>query len=179
MRYFQFPPNLVRRKLIDLTNYVPSSSPRGVLSFTQRFSKTRNMAADVRCNLWLFLRRMKACIDEFQPNTSQGNYFEGFWRIPSKTNKIEVRKQFESCGPIADSSWHDVNSEDCIVSPCCFCRHKLKLKIFIANLITFNSSGFALCKQKTCITSVPPELFGGSWCHARHLIPYIYYSNDR
>ena len=78
--------------------------PPGSLSFTQRFSKTRNMAADVRCNLWLFLRRMKACIDEFQPNTSQGNYFEGFWRIPSKTNKIEVRKQFESCGPIADSS---------------------------------------------------------------------------
>ena len=63
------------------------------------------MAPDVRCNLWLFLRRMKACIDEFQPNTSQGNYFEGFWRITSKTNtKIEVRKQFESCVPIADSS---------------------------------------------------------------------------
>ena len=41
---------------------------------------------------------MKACIDEFQPNTSQANYFEGFWRITSKTNtKIEVRNQFESC----------------------------------------------------------------------------------
>ena len=40
LRYFQFPPNLVRGKLIDLTKYVPSSSPRGVLSFTQRFFKS-------------------------------------------------------------------------------------------------------------------------------------------
>ena len=53
-------------------------------------------------NMWLLLRRMNACIDKFQPNTSQANYFEGFWRITSKTNtKIEVRKQFESCVPIA------------------------------------------------------------------------------
>ena len=52
-------------------------------------------------NMWLLLRRMNACIDKFQPNTSQANYFEGFWRITSKTNtKIEVRKQFESCVPI-------------------------------------------------------------------------------
>ena len=52
--------------------------------------------------MWLLLRRMNACIDKFQPNTSQANYFEGFWRITSKTNtKIEVRKQFESCVPIA------------------------------------------------------------------------------
>ena len=48
---------------------------------------------------------MKAFIDEFQPNTSQANYFEGFWRITSKTKgKIDVRKQFESCVAIADSS---------------------------------------------------------------------------
>ena len=44
-----------------------------------------------------FLRRMKACIDEFQPNTantSKANYFEGFWRITSKTNtKMEITKQ--------------------------------------------------------------------------------------
>ena len=34
---------------------------------------------------------MKACIDEFEPNTSQANYSEGFWRIKSQTNaKIEV-----------------------------------------------------------------------------------------
>ena len=63
------------------------------------------MAARLGKYLWLLLRRMKASIDEFQPNTSQANYFEGFWRITSKTNtKIEVRKQFESCVPIADSS---------------------------------------------------------------------------
>ena len=55
------------------------------------------MAPEVKCNLGLFLPRMKACIDEFQTNTSQANYFEGFWKITSKTNsKIEVRKQFES-----------------------------------------------------------------------------------
>ena len=63
------------------------------------------MATRLGKYLWLPLGRMKACIDEFQPNTSQANYFEGFWRITSKTNtKIEVRKQFESCVPIADSS---------------------------------------------------------------------------
>ena len=40
---------------------------------------------------------MKACIDECQPNTSQANYSEGFWRITSKINaKIEVRKHLES-----------------------------------------------------------------------------------
>ena len=34
---------------------------------------------------------MKACIDEFEPNTSQANYSEGFWRIKSQINaKIEV-----------------------------------------------------------------------------------------
>ena len=32
LRYFGFPPNLGHRKLIDLANYVPSSSPRGVLA---------------------------------------------------------------------------------------------------------------------------------------------------
>ena len=43
------------------------------------------------------VNRMKACIDECQPNTSQTNYSEGFWRITSKINaKIEVRKQLES-----------------------------------------------------------------------------------
>ena len=36
-RYFRFPQNLAHSKLIDLANYVPSSSHRGVLSFTQRF----------------------------------------------------------------------------------------------------------------------------------------------
>ena len=121
LRYFQLPPNLVRGKFIDLANYVPSSSPRGALSFTQRnfriwengvvgggpghFGQSYTKYYPRAMCLWLLLPRMKACIDEFQPNTSQANYFEGFWRITSKTNsKIEVTKQFESCVPIADSS---------------------------------------------------------------------------
>ena len=33
LRYVRFPPNLAHRKLIDLANYVPSSSPHRVLSF--------------------------------------------------------------------------------------------------------------------------------------------------
>ena len=37
------------------------------------------------------LRRMKACIDEFRPNTSQANYIEGFWRITSEINAKTVR----------------------------------------------------------------------------------------
>ena len=35
--YFRLPPNLAYRESIDLANYVPSSRPWGVLSFTQRF----------------------------------------------------------------------------------------------------------------------------------------------
>ena len=48
------------------------------------------------------------CIHEFQPNTRQANYFEGFWRITSKTNtKIEVRKQDLACrSPIRLSLEH-------------------------------------------------------------------------
>ena len=34
LRHFRFPPNLAHTKLIDLANYVPSSSPHRVLSFT-------------------------------------------------------------------------------------------------------------------------------------------------
>ena len=34
LRYFRFPPNLAHRKLKDLANYLPSFSPREVLSFT-------------------------------------------------------------------------------------------------------------------------------------------------
>ena len=41
---------------------------------------------------------MKASIDEFQPNASQTSYFEGFWRITSKTNaKIEVESTENLC----------------------------------------------------------------------------------
>ena len=53
------------------------------------------------------MRRMQACIDECQPNTSQANYSEGFWRMTSKINaKIEVRKHLESvlaCSKRSDS----------------------------------------------------------------------------
>ena len=69
------------------------------------FSKCEKMAQVRSMCLWLLLRRMKACMAEFQPNTSQASPFEGFWRISGKTNmKINVRKQFESSVPIADSS---------------------------------------------------------------------------
>ena len=93
--YSRLPPNLAHRKLIDLANYVPSSSSRGVLSFSKRFfSNLVKMALPSGRILSRLLRRMKAFIDEFRPNTSQANYFGGFWRITSEINaKIEVRKQ--------------------------------------------------------------------------------------
>ena len=85
LRYVRFPPNLAHRKLIDLANYEPSSSPHRVLSF----EKLESMAIWYVIDFWRLLRRTKACIDEFQPNTSQANYFEGFWRITSqKTRKL-------------------------------------------------------------------------------------------
>ena len=59
-----------------------------------------------RCGrfLWLVWRRMKACIDEFQPNTSQASYFEGFWKMTSIINvKIEVENSKNLSVPIADS----------------------------------------------------------------------------
>ena len=84
LRYFWLPPHLAHRKLIDLANYVHSFRPREVLSFTQRFFKMWEMVPQHAMYLWLLLLRMKACIDEFQPNTSQANYCEGFWRITSK-----------------------------------------------------------------------------------------------
>ena len=37
---------------------------------------------------------MKASIDELEPNTSQANYSEGFWRTTSQTNtNIEVTEK--------------------------------------------------------------------------------------
>ena len=58
------------------------------------FSNLVKMAVPSGRILVRVLRKMKACIEEFRPNTSQTNYFEGFWRITSKLNaKIEVRKQ--------------------------------------------------------------------------------------
>ena len=40
---------------------------------------TGKMAVDAAQINWRLLRRMNACSDEFQQNTSQANYFEGFW----------------------------------------------------------------------------------------------------
>ena len=36
---------------------------------------------------------MKACIDELEPNTSQANYSEGFWRTSQTNANIEVTKK--------------------------------------------------------------------------------------
>ena len=58
------------------------------------FSNLVKMALPSGRILSRLLRRMKAFIDEFRPNTSQANYFGGFWRITSEINaKIEVIKQ--------------------------------------------------------------------------------------
>ena len=111
MRYFRLPPNLVHRKLIDLAldlaNYVPSSSPHPVFELHATiFQKLKKMSV----LQWRLLQRMKACINEFEPNTSQANYSEGFWRITSQTNaKIEVRKQSMQFGKWA-IVWNEVKS---------------------------------------------------------------------
>ena len=92
LRYFRLPPNLAHRKLIDLTNHVLSSRDS-----RNDFLKTEKNDGRCGTDLWRFLRKMKACIDEFWPNTSQANYFEEFWTITSKVNpEIEVRKKQES-----------------------------------------------------------------------------------
>ena len=84
-------------KLIDLANHLPSSSPCGLLTVTHRVVENFEFYGESRgifCEP--VLRIMKACIDECQPNTSQTNYSEGFWRITNKINaKIEVRKHLE------------------------------------------------------------------------------------
>ena len=51
-RYFRLPPNLAHRKLIALANYVPSSSPLRVLSFTQRFFKNVEKWRCVVRSIW-------------------------------------------------------------------------------------------------------------------------------
>ena len=97
-----------QRKLIDLANYVASSSPLEFWASRNDYSKFDKMAP--RRAIYLsgicgfFCEEWKLVSTNFNQNTSQANYFEGFWRITSKTNtKIEVRKQFESFVPIADS----------------------------------------------------------------------------
>ena len=94
-RYFRLTPNLAHRKLIDLANFCLVPAPIVFELHATIFQKLRKLS--VRRGMWRLLKGMKACMDEFQPNTSQANYFEGFWNITSKTNvKIEVRKQQES-----------------------------------------------------------------------------------
>ena len=50
------------------------------------FWKLRKNGRQCGKDLWRLLRRTKPCIDRFRRNTSQNNYFEGFWRIKSLTN---------------------------------------------------------------------------------------------
>ena len=52
LRYFRLPPNLAHRKLIALANYVLSSSPLRVLSFTQRFFKNVEKWRCVVRSIW-------------------------------------------------------------------------------------------------------------------------------
>ena len=52
LRYFRLLPNLAHRKLIALANYVPSSSPLRVLSFTQRFFKNVEKWRCVVRSIW-------------------------------------------------------------------------------------------------------------------------------
>ena len=53
------------------------------------FSNLVKMALPSGRILSRLLRRMKAFIDEFRPNTSQANYFGGFWRITSEINAVK------------------------------------------------------------------------------------------
>ena len=53
------------------------------------FSNLVKMALPSGRILSRLLRRMKAFIDEFRPNTSQANYFEGLWRITSQINAVK------------------------------------------------------------------------------------------
>ena len=52
LRYFRLPPNLAHRKIIALANYVPSSSPLRVLSFTQQFFKNVEKWRFVVRSIW-------------------------------------------------------------------------------------------------------------------------------
>ena len=84
LRYFLLSPNLARAQ-IDLA----SPSPRWVTIFW----KLRNSAR----GLLRVLQRMKACIDEFWPNTSEANYFEAFWRIRSKNRGKKTVQRIFAC----------------------------------------------------------------------------------
>ena len=93
-RYLRFKPNLAHREVNRFSqSFAQFLSPGSFELHAAIFSNLVKMKVPPGRNLLRVLRRMKACIDEFQPNTSQANYFERFWRITSKINaKIEVRK---------------------------------------------------------------------------------------
>ena len=90
--YFLLSLNLARaiaRAQIDLA----SPSPRWVISFPTIFWKLRNVAR----SLLRVLQRMKASIDEFWPNTSEANYFEGVWTIRSKNRGKKTAQGIFAC----------------------------------------------------------------------------------
>ena len=92
--YFRLPPNLAHRKSIDLAICANFQALGSFELQATIFSNLVKMALPSGRILSRLLRRMKAFIDEFRPNTSQANYFGGFWRITSEINaKIEVIKQ--------------------------------------------------------------------------------------
>ena len=94
---------------------------------------------------WRLLRRMKACIDELEPNTSQANYSEGFWRIKSQTNaNIEVTKK-RKCN-LASGPWSGTHSVETQWNPSrwAFCLQKPHLFWWLLSvnlcLLVFNST---------------------------------------
>ena len=90
LRYVRFPPNLAHRKLIDLANYVPSSSPHRVLSF----EKLESMA------IWYVIDFLAAFTKNeslYRRISTKYKSSKLLWRIlednKPKNAKIEVRKQ--------------------------------------------------------------------------------------
>ena len=88
-RYFWFSPNLAHRKLIDLAKYVPSSSFRGVLSFTQRFFKRRRHSGFI-CRGFLFAKN-ESLYRRISTKYCKYKSSKLFWRIleDNKQNKHE------------------------------------------------------------------------------------------
>ena len=63
----------------------------------RKMHTTTHTTMSMRQGLIAGFAKMKDGVDEFRPNTSQTNCFEGFWRITSKMKaKIEVRKEKKS-----------------------------------------------------------------------------------
>ena len=92
------PPNLAHRKLIDLAKFGPSSSPRAVLSFTQRFFIFVVKWPSPSC---VFVASFAKNESLYRRIWTKYKSSELFWRILqyNKQNKPEneVRIDFESC----------------------------------------------------------------------------------